>query len=53
MTEDVIVDKAKFDAMLKRLIRAKPTTLEQVKAKPKRERLRKTPTDPQHREEKY
>ena len=51
MTEDITVDKTKFDAMLKRLIRAKPTSLEQVKAKPKRTRLCKAPPDPTHKEQ--
>jgi len=33
MPEDIITDKAKFDALLQRLIQSKPTTLEQTKAK--------------------
>jgi hypothetical protein len=33
MTEDTTLGKAKFDALLQRLIQSKPTTLEQTKAK--------------------
>ncbi len=35
MPEDVLVDKAKFDAILARLAQTKPTSLEQIKAVPK------------------
>jgi hypothetical protein len=35
MSEDVIVDKDKFDALLRRIALSKPTSLNQVKAAPK------------------
>ena len=35
MSTDVLVDKAKFDAILRRIAQSKPTSLEQIKARPK------------------
>lgn len=43
MTDDSSVDKDKFDAVLKRLIQAKPQTEEETKAKAKTERKTKKP----------
>jgi hypothetical protein len=34
-TEDIMVDKAKFDALLQRLINSPPTSMEATKAVPK------------------
>jgi hypothetical protein len=33
MPEDITVDKAKFDAVLRKIAKSKPTSLEQVKVK--------------------
>jgi hypothetical protein len=35
MPRDAMVNKAKFDAMLQRLIQSPPTSLERIKAVPK------------------
>ena len=35
MPEDIVVHKAKFDAVLRRLINTPPTTFKEVAAKPK------------------
>jgi hypothetical protein len=35
MGKNIVVDKSKFDAVLRRLINAPPTTFKEVAAKPK------------------